>query len=197
MTFQDHVERGRMGERLVCGWMKSQGWGVIPTYEYTGEGGDKAPKLMFESRGLVIPDLDVMRDGGRHWCEVKTYYHAPKNHLMGLPVHGIEQRLLDEYTDVQEASGCQVLLAVLEVQTGDLLMQSLLRFLNGSRPCDCGCALGRRCRAPLKNGPKNGRYYPRKNFKPVASFTDREMIKIRAAWSAPPSAVREQVGLFH
>ena len=77
LSFDEKLELGRLGEDLVTGWFKSKGFGVIPSSEFTGKNNDKAPRLHFEARSFVTPDLDVCRNGARYWGEVKTSPAAP------------------------------------------------------------------------------------------------------------------------
>ena len=59
-AFRDRPEtkKGNAGERVVAGYLKAHGFGVLASYDYCGVDGDKAPRLMFEVGGLVVPDLD-------------------------------------------------------------------------------------------------------------------------------------------
>lgn len=193
MKFQAARDLGRIGEELAEWWFQTKGWGSIPVYDYSGLANDKAPKLMFETRGVVVPDLDIMQNGRRKWCEVKTYHHAHRNDRHKCLVHGIEKRLFDHYLDVQEESGCEVLLAVLEVSTGDLLVRSLNRLVT-RLPCQCGCDLNpRNCRTRIKAGV----YFPRREFDVVHTFTNESrFVELRAKWPTPPSARPPQGSLF-
>ena len=73
-AFRDTEEfkRGQSGERVVAGILMNRGWFVVPSYDYSGEDGNKAPKMQGADLSLVIPDLDIARGGDRRWIEVKT-----------------------------------------------------------------------------------------------------------------------------
>src|SRR5690606_40649353 len=73
---KEEFRRGRNGERLVAELLQSRGWYVIPSYDYSGEDGDKPPRLQGAVDAFPLPDLDVARDGQRRWAEVKTKKRA-------------------------------------------------------------------------------------------------------------------------
>ena len=174
-SFEEHLELGRLGERMVSTWVQSQGYGVIPSYNYTGDGNDKAPKLMFSDAGFVVPDLDVAFRGKRFWVEVKTYYYAPRNRKHGINVHGITRRLYEDYLQVERSTGCLVYLVVLEISTGKLLRLELAEAK--TYPCQCkSCSANTGdCTADVKRGC----YFNRDDFKCINTFSDPEMEEVR------------------
>lgn len=182
--FAASLSLGRLGEAIVVAWLQRTGWGVIPSYDFTGSDGSKAPRLLFESRGLVVPDVDCCRAGVRRWVEVKTYHHAHPNRILGDRVHGFPGRLLDSYLAVERESGTPVWLFVLEVQTGDLMAARLASLR--AHPCQCGPCRGNRpdaCGAPLRRGV----YFKRSELSRVHSFADDELVGLRTAWPTPRS----------
>lgn len=183
-SFDANLELGRMGERLVSTWIQSKGYGVIPSYDYTGKENNKAPKLMFAESGFVVPDLDIAFRGRRFWVEVKTYYHAPLNRKHGINVHGIPRRLYEDYLQVERSTGCLVYLAVLEISTGYLLRLELADAK--TYPCQCkSCTTNTgTCSADVKRGY----YFNRDDFKHVNTFSDPEMEELRLVWDVPKSA---------
>ena len=141
MTFRDRPEfiRGRRGEQTVAEHLKGHGWYVVPSYDFSGDDGEKAPKLIGLSDGFAIPDLDVSRAGRRAWCEVKTKASATLHRASGRLEHGISTRLLRAYLRVQEITGCPVFLVVIEEDTGamirgrlDVLMEHV-RYYTGEQ----------------------------------------------------------------
>ena len=58
-------ELGLAGEKMVAGFLQSRGAGVVASYDFSGSDGDKAPRMMFQAYGRIIPDLDVSRGGER------------------------------------------------------------------------------------------------------------------------------------
>lgn len=137
--------RGQSGERLVAGILKAKGCFIVPSYDYSGEDGNKAPKMEGECAGYVIPDLDVARGGNRYWVEVKTKWTATLHRKSGKVEHGISLRHLDHYRQVQKISGCPVFLSVYEEQTGIILIAKLdslgdPRIYDGSKMGRAGMA---------------------------------------------------------
>ena len=141
VAFRETAEfqRGRTGERLVAELLQSRGWFVIPSYDYSGEDGDKPPRLQGLREAFPVPDLDIARDGQRRWAEVKTKAAATYTRLTGRLEHGIPKRHYWAYKRVQEITGCEVWLFIYEEQTGDVLcarlddLESVKREYNGQK----------------------------------------------------------------
>jgi hypothetical protein len=187
-SFEEALELGNMGERLVVALLQSRGCGVIPSYDFSGKHGEKAPRLTFKGFGLVIPDLDVCKTGTRKWLEVKTYRGPADNRRYKTKVHGIPKRLADDYAAVEAQTATPIYIAVLELDSGELLVarQSILTIW----PCQCrGCAgAAGWCGAPIKRGV----YWPRDNdpsadpprrgMSLLHRFSDDELRPIRDRW---------------
>ena len=118
-------KKGRTGEQLIAGMLQKQGWYVIPSYDYSGEDGDKAPKLEGVDNAYPVPDLDISKGGSRRWAEVKTKAAATYTHITKRLEHGIPKRHFESYLKVQEITGCPVSLFVYEEDTGEVLYGSL------------------------------------------------------------------------
>jgi hypothetical protein len=141
-TFRETSEfqRGRAGELVVAAWLKKRGCYVIPSYDYSGENGDKAPRLEGLWTGHPVPDLDVARNGNRFWVEVKTKEEPVIWLKTGEQRHGIDLRLLEHYQTVQVISGSPCWLFIYEELSCWLLGQLLDRLgepsigtINGKR----------------------------------------------------------------
>lgn len=108
-------------------WLQERGWFVIPSYDYSGADGDKAPRLQGLKEGFAVPDLDVARDGCRRWVEVKSKGRANewrKAEPWGrpnVPEHGIDYRNYEHYLEVKRQTGDEVWIAIYEEDTGILL----------------------------------------------------------------------------
>ena len=113
---------GREGEQRVAEWLKQFGWYVIPSYDYSGENGSKAPKLQGLRKGYPVPDLDIAKSGARRWVEVKTKTTADWTRTTQRYEHGIDH--YDDYLRVAQETGTEAWLAIYETSTQDLLMQS-------------------------------------------------------------------------
>jgi hypothetical protein len=172
---------GTVGEAMVSRFYQSKGCGIVSTANYSGKNDDKSPRLLFESRGVIIPDIFMCMGGKRWWCEVKSYHHAPENRGKRCVVHGIKRRHYLDYLDTDKESDTRVWLHVLEIGTGDLLMLRLGTVAPWS--CQCrACRVGKsdECQCGyLVNGIRDGVYWPRTAFKLAHSFNDAEMDEIR------------------
>lgn len=113
----EKFKRGRAGEQVVADMLKRRGWFVIPSYDYAGEDGNKAPKMTGQRVAYVIPDLDIARAGVRIWAEVKTKAAPTLHRISGTFEHGIPLRHFQHYKEVQKETGCEVWLFVLEEET--------------------------------------------------------------------------------
>lgn len=139
-------QKGRSGEKLVAGLLKQKGWFVIPSYDYSGEDGDKAPKLEGLREGFPVPDLDIAKDGTRRWAEVKTKASAIYTRITKRLEHGIPLRHYRSYQKVQKVTGCEVWLFVCEEDTGEVLcakldyLQCHARIYDGSKMSRGGMA---------------------------------------------------------
>jgi hypothetical protein len=180
VTFEETLARGRLGERLVVDFLKREGCGVIPSYEYSGPDGDKAPRLMVHGApGFIVPDIDVCKAGQRFWVEVKTYRGPATNKRRECLVHAIPRRLVEHYRAVQELTGTPVVVLVLEVCSGALLTRRLDH--PGTWPCECRpCERGSpwSCYAEIRRGI----YWRRDSMALRHSFSDAEMAEIRERW---------------
>jgi hypothetical protein len=171
-AFESQLRLGRMGELLVSGFLKGRGCGVLPSYDYTGSDGNKAPRLMFQVERLVVPDLDTAKDGARKWVEVKTHWHAPENRFHGICVHGIKRRHRDDYLAVEKHTGCPVFLAVVEVATAELLVARLAAL----KTYHCLCP---GCRPRKDSRPGHLVYFNRADFTVWHRFADSAIAPLR------------------
>lgn len=105
----------------MAGWLQQRGWLIVPSYDYSGEDGNKAPKMHGVRLSLVIPDLDACRSGERFWVEVKTKWEATFTEKTQRLEHGISLRHYEHYQQVEKESGNPVWLFVLEERTGVIL----------------------------------------------------------------------------
>jgi hypothetical protein len=137
-TFRESTEflRGRTGERIVATWLQHRGWFVIPSYDYSGEDGEKAPKMHGQREAFVLPDLDVCKAGTRRWAEVKTKAAPTFTRITGRFEHGIPLRHYNEYQRVQRETGCHVYLFIVEEDTQIVIAESLDQLSKSVRRVD-------------------------------------------------------------
>ena len=118
-------KRGRSGEKAIAGFLKSRGCFIVPSYDYSGEDGNKAPKMEGEHFSFVIPDLDVANGGKRFWAEVKTKWEATLHRKSQTWEHGISLRHYRHYQRVEQETGAPVWLFVFEERSGEILAAKL------------------------------------------------------------------------
>lgn len=146
--------RGRAGEKIVASILMRRGWFIVPSYDYSGKDDDQAPKMERGGERLIIPDLDICREGERRWAEVKTKGQPTLHRMSGVLEHGISIRHRDHYLRVQRESGCKVWLFIYEEQTGEVIYA----LLDELEP-------GREWRGNSRPGYRDMVFYPRSAFR--------------------------------
>lgn len=121
----DEYKRGHKGELIVKRLLIDNGWLVIPSYAYTGEDDNKAPRLEGTNCFYVIPDLDICKAGTRRWIEVKTKTKADFTRITQRLEHGIPLKHYEHYLEVQRETGTPVWIFVYELNTKSILYASL------------------------------------------------------------------------
>lgn len=147
---------GQLGEQIVAREYRRDGWGVIASYKFSGTNDNEAPAIEIDDGAKEItPDLDVSKGGRRIWIEVKTHAIAAPNHKLGFETHGIAVRLFDNYTAVEHRSGNPVFLAIVQLDTREILVSP--RPLSRMMKFECLCGCHSRGQRPCSAGP-SGRY---------------------------------------
>jgi hypothetical protein len=126
-------KRGRNGERIVAQLLKRLGWFIVPSYDYSGEDGNKAPRMEGHTAAFVLPDLDISRAADRRWAEVKTKTRPTLYRKTGKLQHGISARQFEHYRAVERETGCPVCLFIFEENTRLVLTARLNELGNGRR----------------------------------------------------------------
>lgn len=121
-------KRGRNGEQIVSFILRGLGYYIIPSYDFTGRDDNKAPRMLGSRLAFVIPDLDVARGGKRHWVEVKTKAKADFTRKTQREEHGIDKRHYEHYQRVEAETGCEVVIAVYEEISCEVLAITLRRI---------------------------------------------------------------------
>lgn len=121
----DEFIRGRTGEHIVATELQLKGWYVVPSYDYSGEDNNKAPKLQGAIASYVLPDLDLSKEGMRRWGEVKTKAEPTFTIMTQQFDHGIDRRHYEQYLKIQRITGTPVFLFIYEECSGDILYLSL------------------------------------------------------------------------
>jgi len=123
--------KGRAAEQRVARWLQEFGFFIIPSYDYSGADGNKAPRLQGLTAGHAVPDLDVSKDGHRKWVEVKFKTRANPWRSRkpwgrpNTPEHGIDYSNYLDYLKVKRITGDEVWIAIYEESTGFLLMAEI------------------------------------------------------------------------
>jgi len=125
--FQVRLDAAREWEKRMAALLRERGWYVLPTYDFSGKGDDKAPKLMAPvgCESLVLPDLQCFGEDGQRWVEVKYKTRADYNRKHGYTVTGISRRLWRHYRSVAEVSRADVFVAFLHDEEAEIRGDSL------------------------------------------------------------------------
>lgn len=134
-------KKGDKGQRLVARWLADGHWWVVPSYDYSGTSGDKAPRMFSRSGQLVLPDLDACKDGRRIWVEVKTKDRATFHIKTRTLEHGFSSRHFEQYLGVEEISGTRVFILFVEMDGGRML-GNWLQSLRGQGRVNRSSSLG-------------------------------------------------------
>jgi hypothetical protein len=120
--FRRKLALGNRFEVMVAAWLKSRRFYLLPVYDYSGLGANKAPKLEAQTPygSLVLPDLLVARDGGVKFVEVKYKDRADWTRITQRFETGINLRLWLHYRKVQVVSGIPVWLMFVHQQEDEI-----------------------------------------------------------------------------
>lgn len=153
-AFDDKLRWGGEAERAVSLWLQRRGWYVLPTYDYSGEDDNKAPKLEGQARSLVIPDLLAAQfSHGSCWLEVKRKTKADYTYTTGRHETGISLRLWNDYKDVAHESGIDASVIFVHEREDQIRAGRIRTLNNGS--CRHGL-----CEQPIRrdsSSPQMGR----------------------------------------
>ncbi len=108
-TFDVERERGKGAEIAVSGQYQREGRFVLPSYDYSGDGDNKAPILQCGNRRLILPDLLTFLPGGRkEWVEVKLKDETTLYRKTQTIETGLSLRHFHHYQQVQQVTGIEV-----------------------------------------------------------------------------------------
>lgn len=151
--------------------LQGRRWYIIPSYDYSGPDGDRAPKIQGAHDGIVLPDLGIAQAGNMKWAEVKAKGRPTFTRKTGTYDHGIGYRKWCHYIRIQKETGVHVWLFIIEEDTQRLLAESLDVLGEGRRYDDNKMDLGGmvfwprekfRCRIALDSIP--GLFDPKKKL---------------------------------
>lgn len=121
----EKYQLGHTGELLISNLLQERGWFVIPSYDYSGDDGNKAPRLEGLLKSYVLPDLDIAKNGSRKWAEVKTKSSSSFTKKTMQHEHGIPMRHFEDYRQIRGITGCEVWLFVYELDCGEVICAEL------------------------------------------------------------------------
>lgn len=139
--FEQRLSQAREWEKKVAAWAARRGWYVLPSYDYSGKGDSKAPKLLAPpgGRDLILPDLACFRGHGLRWLEVKWKRKADLYRKTRTMVTGISLRLWNHYREIEQRVGGEVFVVFLHEQErevrGDKL-SALRGYVDHTDPSD-------------------------------------------------------------
>lgn len=152
--FEQMLGWGGEAEKAVSRWLQARGWYVLPTYDYSGEDDNKAPKMEGFKRSLVIPDLLAAQFAhGSCWLEVKRKTKADYTYTTGRHETGISLRLWNDYKAVAHETGIDASVIFVHEREDQIRAGRIARLDGGS--CDHGL-----CEQPIRresNSPRMGR----------------------------------------
>lgn len=128
--FESALAHAREQEKRLAGYVRGRGFYLLPTYDFSGKGDDKAPKLEAPpgGRSLVVPDLLAWGPSESLWIECKWKQRADFYRKSGHRVTGISLRLWRHYGEVQRRTGLRVVIAFLHEDEGEVRIASLARL---------------------------------------------------------------------
>lgn len=120
--FEDRLAESRVYEEGMAETLRRKQWYVLPTYDYSGKGDSKAPKLLAPPgvRDLVLPDLLAWTGRMARWVEVKLKRRADLFRKTNTLVTGFSRRLWGHYQEVQLLTGVDVFVAFIHLDEGEV-----------------------------------------------------------------------------
>lgn len=98
MSFEQDLQRGKVGEDVIVKWLRRRGNTVIPTCDVLG--GKSGPRLFTPEAELIMPDLLVWKSGTTRWIEAKTKGHFTWHRMTRTWQTGIDQHHYEDYLRV-------------------------------------------------------------------------------------------------
>lgn len=208
---------GQLGEQIVARDYRRDGWGVIASYKFSGQNDNEAPAIeLEEGEKEITPDLDLSKGGQRIWVEVKTHETAPRNETLSqrlghdVFVHGIPVRKFDNYVACEQRTGSAVYLAVVQLDTREILVSPVPISQLPRSHCLCGCrsrskerctarwhrcadckSLGRACRAHANLYPQW--YFDKALFQVRGHIDDRTFTILDEKHRALKADIEEKI----
>jgi hypothetical protein len=132
---QPEFQFGTWGEDIFARILCRMGWFVNMTSHFSAhDGGESAPVLLGpDGRRLTMPDVDQARAGIRKWAEVKTKTAPSYSRITRTWDHGLSRKAAHQYQHVQDQTGTEVWIYIMELMFGAVLRSPLAEWITESR----------------------------------------------------------------
>lgn len=113
-TFQESLQRGKVGESAIAQWLKEQGFSILPVYEIEKHQG-KGPQVFSLGGELVAPDMLAFNNRNQVviWVEAKHKTGFSWYRIASQWTTGIDLRHYGDYCKLADSSPWPVWLAFL------------------------------------------------------------------------------------
>jgi hypothetical protein len=125
-NFQEALDMGRWGEIVMIGMFLVDRWSVVATADYSGPPGQSfAPSLHQLENKTVLADFDLSKLGLRMWCDAKLKSRFFKWRKTNRIQTGCETRSYWQYVQLEQRTGSQVVLGMIDMTTGHIYCNTL------------------------------------------------------------------------
>lgn len=122
---------GAKGEEIVRNWLIKNGYSILQASKIEDLG---APMLLGSDMKIILPDNMVWLEGKARWVEVKTKSYPTRHESWPQRLeHGLPLRHWAAYEAIQQCTQSDVTLAVLELESSCLLIQTLNKLKANER----------------------------------------------------------------
>lgn len=118
-SFQEQRAHSAKAERFTAHWLlrRVPEARILPTYDFSGQANDKAPRLEGRFGKLIMPDLLLMFPAGTsRWVEVKLKTETTLHRKSGVINTGFPLRHWRDYRNVEKATGSQVVVIFIHLR---------------------------------------------------------------------------------
>ncbi len=121
--------KGHKAESVIAQMLRDEGYYVIVNADLKERGRSGAPGARKKNGFITLPDLDVAKNGYRGFVEVKYKTKADYTTVTNRDEHGIGLNSFKKYREAQRQFGSEVLIFILEGQSGAILYNTIAILL--------------------------------------------------------------------